>query len=324
MGRKRVPTGLSGVLVVDKPAGVTSHDVVTVVRRATGERRVGHAGTLDPMATGLLVVLLGPATRLAQYLTAEDKAYEATVTFGSETDSADADGEVIATAPVPALLTEGGFAQDAVASLVGRHLQIPPGHSAIKIEGRKAYELARKGEVVELEPREIEILAAELVTIHPGPPLAWRIFLEVSKGTYVRSVARDLGRSLGTVAHLTALRRTRSGMLEIAEAHTLSDVEDAARGGRLERLVADPAQALGLPCVMLTEEQAADVANGKRLEAPAMLAVEEDALVSLVSLVSPGRLLAVYRREQGVLLAETVLPGGVPGIGEACGVGEAR
>ena len=174
---------------------MTSHDVVNRVRRITGERRVGHAGTLDPMATGVLVVLVGPATRLAPYLTSAEKTYEARIAFGAETDTDDAEGRVTLTAAVPDEVCDPFAAAAMVASLVGVHEQIPPAYSAIKRGGVVAYEAARKGEALELEPRTVEVASAELLGVQVDPP-AWDVAFAVSKGTYIRALARDLGRAV--------------------------------------------------------------------------------------------------------------------------------
>ena len=215
-----------GLLLVDKPAGVSSHDVVNVARRAFGERRIGHAGTLDPFATGLLVLMLGRATRLLPYLNGEPKEYVATIRFGAETDTEDLHGAVVRTAPLPsreALLA-------AIPSLTGEIDQVPPAYSAKRVDGERAYALARAGET----PR----LAAVRIRVDSWTPLAWRagadggveeldVAIRCGGGTYVRSLARDLARSAGSAAHLTALRRTRSGDFTVDDAVTL----DALRAG---------------------------------------------------------------------------------------------
>ncbi len=243
MSARRGATELSGILAIDKPQGMTSHDVVNRVRRITGERRVGHAGTLDPMATGVLIVLVGPATRLAPYLTSAEKTYDARILFGAETDTDDADGRITLTAPVPDEVCDPFAASGMVASLVGTHEQVPPAFSAIKRGGVTAYEAARKGEALELEPRTIEVKAARLLGVEVEPP-SWDVEFAVSKGTYIRALARDLGRACESAAHLGALRRTRSGAVGLAETHTLEELEAA---GDVTALFADPTTALGLP-----------------------------------------------------------------------------
>jgi tRNA pseudouridine55 synthase len=180
---RRGATDLSGILVIDKPAGMTSHDVVNRVRRITGERRVGHAGTLDPMATGVLVALVGPATRLAPYLTSAQKTYEAHIVFGAETDTDDADGRVTVRSPVPDEVGDPFFAAATVASLVGAHQQVPPAYSAIKRDGVTAYQAARTGSALELDARTVEVADARLTGVECAGKHAWDVAFAVSKGT---------------------------------------------------------------------------------------------------------------------------------------------
>jgi tRNA pseudouridine55 synthase len=307
---KRGQTDLSGVLLVDKPAGMTSHDVVDHVRRATGERRVGHAGTLDPMATGLLLILVGPATRLAPYFTAAEKSYDARIAFGFETDTDDADGRPAVRALVPDEVCDPFFAAGTVASLVGTHEQIPPAYSAIKRGGKVAYEAARAGEALELEPRTIEVTAARLLGVECEPEPAWDVELGVSKGTYIRALARDLGRALDTAAHLSALRRTRSGSAHVAHACTLdaiASVEDPAS------LFVDPVAALGLATVELNSEDALRVGHGSALDAVGCDAMDSEPSQNL-AITHQGVLLGVYARTQEQLKARVVIPGGVGGV----------
>lgn len=240
-------SGPSGVLVVDKERGPTSHDVVARVRKQLGTRQVGHAGTLDPMATGVLVVAVGEGTKLVPYLTADDKAYEATLRLGIETDTLDADGREIARAPVPNDLAARLDA--ALASERARTSQVPPAYSAIKIAGQRAHELARKGEVVELAPREVAVRALTASIVGPDEV---RLVVEVAKGYFVRSLARDLAAALGTVGHLTSLRRTRSGAFTLADA-----------GGEL--LPLDVAATRALPVSRLTDGGVIAAGHGKRV-----------------------------------------------------------
>lgn len=211
---------LHGVVVVDKPLGPTSFAVVRTARRLTGERKIGHGGTLDPQASGVLPVCLGEATKLAQFLLDADKEYEATVSFGAETDTYDAAGAVTASAPA-GHLTEDDVRR-ALAGFVGEQQQVPPMYSALKRDGRPLHAYARAGEEVERPARAVRIMVLELVSFTAatdGLPQA-RVFIRCSKGTYVRSLAHDLGRALGTGAHLAALRRTRSGPFTLAQAIT--------------------------------------------------------------------------------------------------------
>lgn len=211
---------LEGVLLVDKPKGLTSHDVVYHLRRKLGMKKIGHAGTLDPMATGLLIMLVGKATRISQYLMSTDKVYEGEATLGVITDSQDAEGETMETRPVPEL-TEAAV-REAMKGFLGDQYQTPPMHSAIKVDGVKLYHLARKGEEVEREPRFIRVVAFELLSF-ASPKLAFR--LHCTKGTYVRTIAHDLGQKLGCGAHLSALRRTASGKFELNQGLPLDQIE---------------------------------------------------------------------------------------------------
>jgi tRNA pseudouridine55 synthase len=227
-----------GLCIIDKPGGCTSHDVVARVRRQLGTRRVGHAGTLDPMATGVLVVGVGAATKLLTFITGVDKAYEARIRFGSETDSLDADGTTVATHDMRGL--DPDAVRRAAAELTGDLLQVPPMVSAIRVDGRRLHELAREGVEVERAPRPVTVARYEVRPTED--PLVWDATVECSSGTYVRTLAADLGRALGGGAHLAALRRTRVGPFPIAEATPLDELRllaplEAVR--HLERVVVD-------------------------------------------------------------------------------------
>lgn len=246
---------LNGVFIVDKPRGMTSHDVVAAIRKKIRSRAVGHAGTLDPMATGVLVVCAGEATKLVPYLTAADKEYETTIALGTTTETLDADGTETTTTPV-----SGDWRSQLEAALEierARRSQIPPNFSAIHVNGRRAHELARKGERVELDPRDVQVASIHLRSTGDDPPHVV-LRLAVSKGYYVRALARDLAASLGTVAHLTALRRVRSGPFCIEEASTLDAPDFTARA----LSIADAARR-SLPEVVLDETQARDACHGK-------------------------------------------------------------
>jgi tRNA pseudouridine55 synthase len=214
------PKELEGVLLVDKPKDHTSHDVIARLRGKLRMRKVGHAGTLDPMATGLLIVLLGRATRISQFLISLDKDYEGTIELGKTTDSQDAEGRLMETRPVPELSAEQVAA--AMHAFLGDQYQIPPMFSAIKIGGVALYKKARKGEEVEREPRFIRVKAWELVRF-ASPHIDFR--LSCTKGTYVRTLAHDLGTKLGCGAHLCALRRTATDRFNVAQALTLEQIE---------------------------------------------------------------------------------------------------
>lgn len=221
-----------GVLLVDKPRGPTSHDVVGRIRRLYGTRRVGHAGTLDPMATGLLIILVGKATKASAYLMSQDKAYEADLTLGVVTDSQDAEGEVRETNPVPVLGEEKLRA--AMSGMLGDQYQTPPMHSARKVNGVPLYKLAHKGLEIEREPRFIRVESMDLVR-WASPVLTFRT--RCTKGTYVRTLGHDLGKALGPGGHLTALRRTASGAHDVGQAVTLDALDKMTAAERLARLI---------------------------------------------------------------------------------------
>jgi tRNA pseudouridine55 synthase len=223
---------VEGLLLVDKPAGMTSHDVVQHVRRIYAERSIGHLGTLDPFATGLLVLLLGRATRLANFLDMEPKVYEASITFGAETDTDDSTGTVIRKAPPP---TEAAI-RLAVRSLTGTISQVPPAYSAKSVDGTRAYAAARRGEPLDLQPVDVTVHSWE---IHGLERDSLSAAVTCSGGTYIRALARDLGRHTSSAAHLGALRRTRVGSFDVADAATLDALADAPPRVRALRVVAD-------------------------------------------------------------------------------------
>jgi tRNA pseudouridine55 synthase len=262
----------SGVLVVDKPRGPSSHDVVARVRRLLATREVGHAGTLDPMATGVLVVAVGEATKLAAYLTSQDKEYEATVSLGVATDTLDADGAETGRADVPPeVLSElsigalgGPWIDRALAAEWARTEQIPPAFSAIQQGGERAYAKARRGEVPALMARAVGVRSLALVSGAAEPP-SLTIRLAVTKGYYVRAFARDLATALGTLGHLTSLRRLRSGSFGAAEALVL----DAPPASLISRLIPlAEAAARALPVLRLSADAATDARHGRAIALP--------------------------------------------------------
>ncbi len=244
---------ISGVLVVDKPSGMTSHDVVDIVRRLARTRRVGHAGTLDPMATGVLVVLVGPATRLSRFAMHGDKRYHSVVRLGEITNTYDVDGDITERRTVT---VDRAAVEDALTAFVGSVEQIPPMYAAIKVRGRKLYELARQGEEIQREPRAI--------TIHAIDILDWRspdLTLDVacSSGTYIRSLAHDLGQQLGCGAHIRELRRVISEPFTIAQARSLAELEELYGEGDLAEALLPPQAALSMmtPAIMTPEQEQA-------------------------------------------------------------------
>jgi tRNA pseudouridine55 synthase len=248
-----------GLVIVDKPPGLTSHDVVARIRRLAGTRRVGHAGTLDPMATGVLVIGVEKATRLLGHLALSEKEYSATIRLGQATDTDDADGQVIAETSAAGVSQEA--LEAAVATLTGEIQQVPPGYSAIKVAGKRAYRLARQGAAPELAPRSVTVSEfAVLAVRREADLLDADVTVTCSSGTYIRALARDVGRALGVGGHLTALRRTRVGPYEIATALTL----DQLSASFTVKPLAEAARVAFRP-VNLTEDQARAVAHGVRL-----------------------------------------------------------
>lgn len=271
-----------GLLLLDKPAGISSHDAVLLARRALGEKRIGHAGTLDPFATGLLVLLTGRATRLLPYIPGEPKVYEATIQFGSETDTEDLLGIVTREGPLP---TEADV-RAALPTLTGRIEQVPPAYSAKRVDGQRAYEAARAGVALDLKPVMIEVHAWEL--------LAWRddacdVRITCGGGTYIRSLARDLGRLVQSAAHVRALRRTTAGAFSVREAQLVTALREEAPNLR------PPLDAVPhLPHVALTHEEVHRIRRGLDIA----IAEEPASLTSHVALVAAehGGLIALGER----------------------------
>jgi len=302
---KRGNSGIDALIAVDKPLGMTSHDVVDRIRRVTGEGRVGHCGTLDPAASGVLLVGIGSATRLSPYLMGHDKVYRARIAFGAATDTDDADGRVIATAGCPDALFDHDHAAQVVSALTGDHLQVPPAYSAIKRDGVVSYRAAREGNAIVIEPRPCTVLSARLdaLEVVDGLPV-WEVVVEVSKGTYIRALARDLGESCGSRAHLCGLRRLRSGNVDVASCTPLDRIE--AEGYACACI--NPVTALGMPSVQVVGDDILSVIQGKRIEVPT--ATPEGP----VCIVSTDRLLAIHECHDGTSRPRIVFAGGVTGV----------
>ncbi|HEV2255509.1 MAG TPA: tRNA pseudouridine(55) synthase TruB [Streptosporangiaceae bacterium] len=254
-------SGKDGLVIVDKPGGLTSHDVVARIRRLAGTRRVGHAGTLDPMATGVLVVGVEKATRLLGYLTLTEKRYDATIRLGQSSSTDDAEGELTTTAPATGLTPE--TINKAVAELTGEIQQVPPAVSAIKVGGQRAYKLTRAGAAPELKSRPVTVYEFTVTDIRPagdGDLTDIDVTVRCSSGTYIRALARDLGDKLGTGGHLTALRRTRVGGYGLDTAKTLDQLAE-----RFEVVPLDRAAAAAFPRRDLSADEARRLAHGGRL-----------------------------------------------------------
>ena len=251
-----------GLMLVDKPIGPSSHKIVSIVRKGTGVRKVGHAGTLDPRASGVLVLCLGAATRLSEYLSNASKRYEAMIRFGTSTETYDAEGDAIR---ITGIAPQEEEIRSILPEFTGEIEQIPPPYSAIKIQGKKAYELARKGETVELDPRTITIYHLDFVSYKP-PDLT--LSVECSAGTYIRSLAHDLGEKLNTGAHLANLRRVKSGPFTLEECVSLSDLEQCFLSGDWGQHVRPGYEALPeLPTVNVAGTFLEDVLNGRQIPA---------------------------------------------------------
>ena len=285
-------TGDSGLVIVDKPAGVTSHDVVSRVRRLAGTRKVGHAGTLDPMATGVLVLGVNRATRLLGHLTLTEKSYDATIRLGAATTTDDAEGEVVSTAPVGGL--DEGRIRSALASHVGEIEQVPTAVSAIKVDGRRAYQRVREGEDVQLAARSVTVHELEVHRVRPaGELVEVDLSVRCSSGTYIRAIARDLGRDLGVGGHLGALRRTAVGSFTLGDTRTLEQLAE-----ELTMLPIAEAARATFPSRDLGEAQSGDVRHGRQIDAD---------LEGLTALFAPdGEFLALYEPSQGTTRAVAV------------------
>ncbi|WP_042435408.1 tRNA pseudouridine(55) synthase TruB [Streptacidiphilus anmyonensis] len=292
---KRKGTGPDGLVIVDKPAGITSHTVVARIRRLAGTRKVGHAGTLDPMATGVLVVGSEKATRLLGHLALTTKTYEATIRLGQTTVTDDAEGEVTGSAAADAVTDEAIAA--GVAKLTGAIEQVPSSVSAIKIDGKRSYARVREGEEVELAARPVTVSRFEVHARRDGvaedgtPVVDLDVTVDCSSGTYIRALARDLGADLGVGGHLTALRRTRVGAYGLDVAHTLEELEESFADNVLP--IADAAAA-AFPRWDVDEKQARLLATGVRIDAPGMGVSEPIAVFD-----PEGRFLALIEERGG-------------------------
>ena len=262
MNSQDIKNAISGALVVDKPVVMTSHDVVQAIRNGTGLRRAGHTGTLDPRASGVLVILVGPAVRLSEYVSASDKRYQAIIRLGGSTDTFDAEGKVTPTKD-PVNVTESQF-EEALKTFIGEIEQTPPPYSAVKVQGRKAYEMARQGEEVDLAPRKITVHHLEVLEWTPPEVV---IDVHCSSGTYVRSLANDLGVMLGCGAYLVGMRRTKSGRFSLRDSVPLRKLQEAFTAGNWYQYLIPAAEALGdWPAVELNPDEVEGVRHGHRVK----------------------------------------------------------
>lgn len=319
---RRGDTDLSLVVAVNKPPALTSHDVVGCVRRIFGERRVGHAGTLDPFATGVLPVMIGPATKLMQYFSGLSKTYIATIKFGSSTDTHDCEGQVTSTSEVPDELRSQKYASEILSGFVGPQMQTPPLYSAIKLGGKRAYELARNGKVTELTAREIEIYSANLLNIDTDASddaLLWNVQFKVSSGTYIRSIARDIAERCGCAAHLARLVRMRVGTIDIVQSRTLDNLLEAKESAAI-----DPATIFDFSIAFASEKQTSLIKNGVSIPIDDFILCKysDESYVPLVDGEKPSKfvtmansqeILGIYRTDMssGMLRAESVFSKGI-------------
>ena len=311
MQRKPKPAPLDGALVIDKPRGRTSHDVVEAVRRIAGFRQIGHLGTLDPLATGVLVLLLGRATRLAQFYAGRRKRYDSTFRFGFATDTYDADGEALGPDTAPQL--DRAEIERLAAARVGRFAQMPPPFSAKKIHGRPAHELARKKKPVELKPVEVEVYDFRVREVE-GPRAKFSI--ECAAGTYIRSLAHEMGAALGCGAHLAEIVRTAVGEFTLDQAVKIEDLESAAKAGDLSRYVLPLERLLPeLPSVTILPILERRVRHGSKFNVqiaqiqPGRTAAAQGATTELNSGEwKPARLRVFSQQERLIAIAEAVVP----------------
>jgi tRNA pseudouridine55 synthase len=290
---------MNGVLVLDKPAGPTSFDAVQRVRRALKVKKAGHTGTLDPMATGVLHICVGEATRIAQFITEGDKSYDAVLQLGAETDTLDAQGQVKATQAIDPGLNRAAI-EAALAPFRGSFLQTPPMYSAVKVGGQRLYELARAGEEIERAARQVNVTRLELIDFSAD---TISLSMTSSKGFFVRVLAQEVGRALGCLAHLKALRRTGSGQFSLAQAVPLAQLLE--QGSGTARLLTEEEALADLPALTVSAEEALRVRHGGLVEATAGPGVRR-------VLAPDGTLLAIAEVDRGKLRYRRVLADGRP------------
>jgi tRNA pseudouridine55 synthase len=297
---------MHGVLVVAKPAGPTSHDVVALLRRLAATRRIGHGGTLDPFASGVLPLFLGGATRVVEYHLGDDKSYRATICFGASSNTDDLDGELT---PSDGAAPNSAAVEAALVAMTGEQQQRPPAYSAIQVGGRRAYAMARAGETVDLPPRQVtihELTLLEWDATDPARPIAI-VDVRCSAGTYVRAIARDLGERLGNAAYLCALVRTASGPFRLEDAHALDEIRAAAASkgpdGIRELLLPVDAGLDAMPAIQLTDTEIADASQGRFVRPAAGVQVAEDG--GAVRLLDAAGAMVGLGRRDGARVAPT-------------------
>ena len=301
---------LSGLFILNKEAGMTSQSAVLRVRRLFGADKAGHTGTLDPMASGVMVVGVGQATRLLGMLTLDTKSYVADISFGAETNTDDAEGEAVRTVAIAPELRDPAYARERLSAMLGPQMQVPPAFSAISVNGVRAYKSAREGNAVELPARPVEVYSADLIAVSgEGDSCIWTVAFSVSKGTYIRALARDLGRACDSAAHISALRRTASGIVSIGACHAVEELSAESAAG----FALDPIAALGATRVDLPGNLAEDLLCGRRIPIDRALA-GFDASKAPFALVLDGELKALARIEDGRFVMEHVFPQAIGGV----------
>lgn len=313
---KRGSSGIHALIGVNKAPHMTSHDVISHLRRSFQEKRIGHAGTLDPLAEGVLVVGIGQATRLLSFLTSDVKRYRARVVFGASTTTDDAEGEIVGTADVSPDLLDESFASEQLASLIGKQLQVPPRFSAISTDGQRAYKRARTGEDFELTAREIEVIGAQLISYGEQSLIQnktkcpyWDIDFIVSKGTYIRALARDLGVRMGCGAYLGSLVRTQSGTVDLRSCFSLEEIDDTLRASQGFDLFLDPTHLLPYTTCELSREELAAVQTGRAFAVSGLTAGER------ISLLKEDKLYGVWEFDGIKLHSRATFPEGIEGVG---------
>lgn len=312
---KRGQSGINVLLGIDKPVGCTSHDVVNRIRRILQERRVGHAGTLDPLASGVMVVGVGQATRLLGLAASEKKSYLARFSFGRETNTDDEEGQTTRQMPAPRDVLDLEVAAQAMSVLLAMTSQVPPAFSAISVGGKRSYTAARAGEELELPERPVSVYEAQALSTGESPQGEpyWDVVVCVSKGTYVRALARDLGRALGSACHLSQLRRLASGSVRLSDCTTPEALSELCQAGA-ELPALDPVAVLGLRSMRITAQQNGLLENGRALRLPESL--QGMSTSESLALVYDNRLRAIVQRSGALLVPRTVLVGGIAGVSQ--------
>lgn len=312
---KRGQSGINCLIALHKPKGMTSHDCINALRNILHERRIGHAGTLDPLADGVLLIGIGQATRLLSYIVGHDKSYEASITFGQQTTTDDTEGDVCASSLVPACVEDTSYAQRVLRHFTGQIQQVPPAYSAISLGGIRAYNAVRQGAPLNLSPRCVYVHKAELsdITFDPSThaPI-WHVHFCVSKGTYIRSLARDIGLYAQTHAHLTGLKRSSSGSITIADCITLDELKKESLSSLTNRIL-NPFDVIDAARYMLGDTDLVDMSYGRSLTIRKN-SLSDCATSQLVGCVYQNKLYGVYERKDDKLICRTNMLNGVSGV----------